>query len=38
MRIKITNLKKCYGNTAALNGISLTVGNGMYGLLRRNGA
>lgn len=38
MQIEITALKKCYGENAVLNGISLTIGNGMYGLLGRNGA
>lgn len=38
MRIEITALKKCYGDNAVLNDISLTIGNGMYGLLGRNGA
>lgn len=38
MEIQITSLKKSYGNKAALNGVSLTIGNGMFGLVGRNGA
>lgn len=38
MLIEITALKKCYGGNAVLKDISLTIGNGMYGLLGRNGA
>lgn len=41
MQIEIRNLKKSYGHHGsrpALDGISLTIGNGMYGLLGRNGA
>lgn len=38
MEIEITALKKTYGRTAVLNNISLTIGNGMFGLLGRNGA
>ena len=38
MQIEITALKKCYGGNAVLRDISLTIENGMYGLLGRNGA
>lgn len=38
MQVEITDLKKCYGNNMVLDSISLTIGNGMYGLLGRNGA
>ncbi|MDE7282501.1 MAG: ABC transporter ATP-binding protein [Lachnospiraceae bacterium] len=38
MEIQITSLKKTYGNKTALNGVSLTIGNGMFGLIGRNGA
>lgn len=38
MHIEITSLKKCYGDNVVLNDISLTIGEGMYGLLGRNGA
>lgn len=38
MEIQIQNLKKNYGRTAALDNISLTIGNGMFGLLGRNGS
>lgn len=38
MEIKIHNLKKSYGQKAALDNISLTIENGMFGLLGRNGA
>ena len=38
MQIEITALKKCYGGNAVLKDISLTIENGMYGLLGRNGA
>lgn len=38
MEIQITSLGKAYGNKAALNGVSLSIGNGMFGLAGRNGA
>lgn len=38
MEIQIQALKKNYGHTAALDNISLTIENGMFGLLGRNGA
>lgn len=38
MEIQIQSLKKNYGRTAALDNISLTIGNGMFGLLGRNGS
>lgn len=38
MEIQIQALKKNYGRKAALDNISLTIGNGMFGLLGRNGA
>lgn len=38
MEIQIQALKKCYGQKTALDNISLTIGNGMFGLLGRNGA
>lgn len=38
MEIQIQALKKNYGRKAALDDISLTIGNGMFGLLGRNGA
>lgn len=38
MEIQIRALKKNYGRKAALDDISLTIGNGMFGLLGRNGA
>ncbi len=38
MKIEITSLKKCYGDHVILDDISLMIGNGMYGLLGRNGA
>nr|WP_302135217.1 ATP-binding cassette domain-containing protein [uncultured Schaedlerella sp.] len=38
MQIEITALKKSYGENAVLKDISLTIENGMYGLLGRNGA
>ena len=38
MQIEITALKKCYRGNAVLKDISLTIENGMYGLLGRNGA
>lgn len=36
--IVITNLYKCFGEKKALNGVSLQIGPGMFGLLGRNGA
>ena len=38
MEIQIQALKKRYGQKVALDNISLTIGNGMFGLLGRNGA
>lgn len=38
MEIQIQALKKNYGQKAALDNISLTIGNSMFGLLGRNGA
>ena len=38
MEIQIQALKKTYGQKAVLDNISLTIGNGMFGLLGRNGA
>ena len=38
MEIKIQDLKKNYGQKTVLDNISLTIGNGMFGLLGRNGA
>lgn len=38
MEIQIQALKKSYGQKAALDNISLTIENGMFGLLGRNGA
>ena len=38
MEIQIQALKKNYGQKAALDNISLTIENGMFGLLGRNGA
>lgn len=38
MEIQITSLKKTYGNKTALDGITFSVGNGMFGLIGRNGA
>ena len=38
MELVIRNLKKDYGQRAALDSISLDVGNGMFGLLGRKGA
>lgn len=38
MEIQITSLKKSYGKKTALNGVSLSIGNGMFGLVGRNGA
>ena len=36
--IEIKNLTKKYGKKVALNGISLQIEKGMYGLLGKNGA
>ena len=36
--IKIRNLNKFYGKKQALSDVSLTIGQGMFGLLGRNGA
>ena len=38
MEIQIQTLKKNYGRKTALDNISLTIENGMFGLLGRNGA
>nr|WP_296457665.1 ABC transporter ATP-binding protein [uncultured Acetatifactor sp.] len=38
MEIQIASLKKVYGKKAALDGITFSIGNGMYGLIGRNGA
>lgn len=38
MEIIITDLTKQYRENVVLNHVSLTIGNGMYGLLGRNGA
>lgn len=38
MEIQIRALTKSYGPKTALDGVSLTIGNGMFGLLGRNGA
>lgn len=38
MEIQIRSLKKIYEQKKALDGISLTIENGMFGLLGRNGA
>lgn len=38
MEIQITSLKKVYGKKAPLDGITFSVGNGMFGLIGRNGA
>ena len=38
MEIQITSLRKTYGNKAVLDGVTLSVGNGMFGLIGRNGA
>jgi len=39
MQLEITNLNKTYaGKVAALKGVSLTIGTGMFGLLGENGA
>lgn len=38
MKLEVVNLKKAYGETVALNGINITLSNGIYGLLGHNGA
>jgi len=38
MNIVINNLSKRYGKTIALNNVSVTINEGMYGLLGKNGA
>lgn len=38
MEIKVKELQKKYRKNVVLNNISLTIGNGMFGLLGRNGA
>lgn len=38
MRLEIKNLVKEYGNHTALDGVSITLSNGIYGLLGSNGA
>ncbi|MDR1953928.1 MAG: ATP-binding cassette domain-containing protein [Clostridiales Family XIII bacterium] len=38
MEIVIENLSKNYGQTCALNDVSLRIGSGVFGLLGRNGA
>lgn len=40
MKIEITNLTKIYprGNKKALNGVNITIGEGIFGLIGRNGA
>jgi len=38
MSVEIHSLQKKFGSHAALNGITATIGKGMYGLLGRNGA
>lgn len=38
MRLEIKNLVKEYGNHTALDGVSITLNNGIYGLLGSNGA
>lgn len=38
MEIEVRALKKTYGRNTVLDNISLTIGNGMFGLLGRNGA
>lgn len=38
MEIEIQSLKKIYGQKTILDNISLTIGNGIFGLLGRNGA
>ena len=38
MELKITDLKKTYGNVKALKGINYTFTPGVYGILGANGA
>ena len=38
MRLEMKNLVKIYGNHTALDGVSITLTNGIYGLLGSNGA
>ncbi|MFG6356541.1 MAG: ABC transporter ATP-binding protein [Acetatifactor sp.] len=38
MEIQIMSLKKAYGKKSALDGVTFSVGNGMFGLVGRNGA
>lgn len=38
MELKITNLTKAFGDTKAVDGISFSLGTGVYGLLGVNGA
>ena len=38
MELNIINLTKYYGNHCALNDVSITLTNGIYGLLGANGA
>ena len=38
MQIRIENLEKYYGRRKALDHVNLTISQGMFGLLGRNGA
>ena len=38
MQIRIENLEKYYGRRKALDYVNLTISQGMFGLLGRNGA
>ena len=38
MELKTENLVKCYGKKAAVRNVSLTLSEGIYGLLGENGA
>lgn len=38
MKLEIKNLTKCYGNVKALDELSVTFDNGIYGILGSNGA
>lgn len=38
MKLEIKNLTKSYGNITALQDVTLTLDNGIYGLLGPNGA
>ena len=38
MELVLQNIKKCYGKTEALKGVSMTLTHGIYGLLGPNGA